>query len=179
MKPIDLTRYLPRNKEDAQGAAALVALGYPTVEPVLRHMLEWLKTNGSPVDLVMREFFASLGVPGVPVVRKALQSRHDFLKFAVTTHVVVCWPREAVAGVQTELQSLATGSGFYGTDLVAMKLLIEHSLADRAWLSEWSEFKVKRLRELLASAEELRSLLRASLPPGRPKAGDARSGGSE
>ena len=161
VKSSDLTRQLPRNKDDAEGAAALIALGYPTVEPVLRHMLEWLKTNGSPVDLLMREFFVSLGVAGVPVVRAALQSRHDLLKYAVTTHVVARWPAEAVAGVQAELQVLATGSGFYGTDLVAMKLLIEHALADRAWLAEWSAFKIKRLRELLASAEELQVLLGA------------------
>lgn len=160
MKQADLTCQLPRNKEDASSANALVALGYPTVKPVLRHMLEWLKTNGSPADLVMREFFVSLGVHGVPVVREALQSRHDFLKYAVTTHVVARWPKEAVAGVQTELQSLATGSGFYGTDLTAMKLLIEHGLADRAWLQEWSEFKLKRLRELLDSAEEIQLLLK-------------------
>jgi hypothetical protein len=161
VKPADLTRQLPRNKDDAQGAAALIALGYPAVEPVLRHMLEWLKTNGSPVDLLMREFFVSLGVAGVPVVRAALQSRHDLLKYAVTTHVVARWPAEAVAGVQAELQALATGSGFYGTDLVAMKLLIEHALAERAWLAEWSAFKIKRLRELLGSAEQLQLLLDA------------------
>lgn len=160
MEETELTRRLPQNKEDAGSAAALVSLGYPTVEPVLRHMLEWLKTNGSSVDLIMRDFFVSLGVHGVLVVRDALRSRHDFLKYAVTTHVVARWPREAVAGVQTELQGLATGSGFYGTDLVAMRLLIENNLADRAWLMEWSTFKIKGLRELLSSAEQLEVLLR-------------------
>lgn len=159
MDKSELTGRLPHNKEDADSAAALVSLGYPTVEPVLRHMLEWLKTNGSPVDLIMRDFFVSLGVNGLSVVRDALRSRHDLLKYAVTTHVVARWPKEVVAGVQSELQGLATGSGFYGTDLVAMKLLIEHNLADRAWLMEWSAFKIKRLRELLSSAEQLEVLL--------------------
>ena len=59
------------------------------------------------------------------------------------------------------MQGLATASGFYGTDIIATRLLIEHNLAERGWLAEWSNFKVTRLRELLASAEELQTLLRA------------------
>jgi len=154
-----LNRLLPRNKEDSPRAAALVALGYPTVEPVLPHMLEWLETNGSPVDMVMREFFVTLGVHAVPAVQKALRSRHDLLKYAVVTHVVARWPADAVAALQSELQGLATGSGFYGTDITALRLLIEHRLAERSWLVEWSRFKVDRLRELLTSAEEISRLL--------------------
>jgi Domain of unknown function (DUF5071) len=156
-----LNRLLPRNKEDAQSAVALVALGYPTVEPVLPHMLEWLKTNGSPVDLIMREFFVALGLNGVPVVRQALHSRHDLLKYTIIAHVVNHWPAEAVAALLSELQGLVTTSGFYSTDIIAIRLLIEHNLAERRWLAEWSNFKVTRLRELLASAEELQTLLGA------------------
>jgi hypothetical protein len=64
---------LPQNKEDASGAAALVVLGFPVVEPVLGHMLDWLKTNGSPVELVMRDFFVALGLKAVPAVQRALR----------------------------------------------------------------------------------------------------------
>jgi len=32
-------------------------------------------------------------------------------------------------------------------------------LADRAWLKAWGQFKGKRLRELLAQAEEIERLL--------------------
>jgi hypothetical protein len=154
-----LKRLLPRDKNDVEGARALVSLGYPTVEPVLTQMLEWLKTNGSPVEMVMREFFVSLGIDGVPVVQKALSSRHDLLKYSVLKHIVVWWPAEAVAALKTPLQSLATGSGCYGTDLIALRLLVEHQLADRTWLKAWVQFKGKRLRELLAQAEELERLL--------------------
>jgi Domain of unknown function (DUF5071) len=154
-----LKRLLPRDKNDVEGARALVALGYPTVEPVLTQMLEWLKTSGSPVEMVMREFFVSLGINGVPVVQKALGSRHDLLKYSVVTHIVVRWPVAAVAALKTQLQSLATGSGGSGTDLIALRLLVEHQLADRAWLKAWAQFKGKRLRELLAQAEEIERLL--------------------
>lgn len=159
MNAATLKQMLPRNKEDAVGAKALTALGFPAVEPVLPQMLEWLKTNGSPVELVMREFFVSLGLPAVPVIQNALRARHAHLKYAVVTHVVKFWPAEAVAPLAAELQVLATDSGFYGTDLTALRLLVEHDLADRAWLEEWSRFKVNRLRELLEQAEEIQRLL--------------------
>jgi hypothetical protein len=75
------------------------------------------------------------------------------------TNVVAKWPAEAIAPLTIQLQALATGSGFYGTDLVALRLLTEHRLADRAWLMEWSQFKTKRLRELLSQAEDIYGLL--------------------
>jgi hypothetical protein len=154
-----LKRLLPRDKDDAEGAGALAALGYPTVEPVLPQMLDWLKSNGSPVELVMRNFFVTLGVHGVPVVQRALASRHDGLKYSVVMNIVAKWPAEAIAALKVQLQALATGSGFYGTDLIALRLLVEHHLADPAWLKEWAQFKTKRLRELLSQAENVEALL--------------------
>jgi hypothetical protein len=53
-------RLLPRDEDDAETARALVALGFPVLEPVMSQMLEWLKSNGSPVEAVMRDFFAAL-----------------------------------------------------------------------------------------------------------------------
>ena len=122
-------------------------------------MLDWLKSNGSPVELVMREFFASLGTRAVPVVQKALASRHDGLKYSVMENVVSKWPNEAIALLKVQLQGLATGSGFYGTDLIALRLLVEHQLAEPDWLKEWAQFKTKRLRELLSQAEHVEGLL--------------------
>lgn len=154
-----LKRLLPRDRDDAEGARALVAMGYPAVAPVLPLMLDWLKSNGSPVELVMREFFALLGVDAVPAVQKALSSRHEGLKYSVVMYVVSRWPVEAIKPLKLQLQGLATGSGFYGTDLIALRLLVEHQLADQAWLKEWANFKTKRLRELLAQAEHIEGLL--------------------
>jgi hypothetical protein len=160
MNRTELLQLLPHNKEDAARAIALTKLGYPTVEPVLEQLIDWLRTNGSPVDRVLREFFASLGEPAVPVVRKVLRSRHELHRHAVVAHVVMHWPRQAVALVKPELEMLATASDFCGTDLAAMQLLLKHGLCEPAWLAQWAEFKVRRLHELLASAEELNRLLK-------------------
>jgi hypothetical protein len=159
MNAKSLKQLLPRNKDDAEGAKALVAIGYPTVEPVMSQMLDWLKSNGSPVELVMREFFANLGARAVPVVEKALASRHDGLKYSVMKYVVSKWPVDATSQLKVQLQGLATGSGFCGTDLIALQLLVEHRIAEPPWLKEWAEFKIKRLQELLAQAEKINGLL--------------------
>ena len=161
-EPMDaksLKRLLPRNKDDVEAARALVALGYPAVGPVLPQMLDWLKLIGSPVGSVMRDFFVGLGIHAVPVVQKALASRHDALKYSVVTDIVAQWPFEAVAPLKVQLQALATGSGGYGSDLVALRLLTVHGLADPSWLREWARFKAKRLRELLSQAEHIEGLL--------------------
>src|SRR5262245_23025829 len=125
-----LKRLLPRDKHDVEAARALVALGYPAVAPILTQMLEWLKVSGSPVALMMGEFFVALGMDGVPVVQKALSSRYNLLKYAVITHIVVRWPAEAIAALKPQLHSLVTDSGLNGTDLIALRLLAEHQLAD-------------------------------------------------
>lgn len=149
----ELLLRLPRKKDDAANAIALIKLGYPVVEPVLPQMLDWLRTNGSPVDLVMRDFFAALGRPAIEVVSKALRSRHELLQHTILAHVVDKWSCEDVSHLKGELEMLVTGSGFYGTDIVAMQLLQRHGLSDTTWLREWAEFKVERLRRLLQSTE--------------------------
>ena len=153
MTRAELLKLMPRNKDDAARAVALTKLGHPAVEPVLADLIDWLRTNGSPVDMALRPFFVSLGEVAVPVVRKVLRSRHEFHRYTVVTHVVAHWPENAVALVKTELEALATGDGFSGTDLAALDLLVKYKLSPPAWLAEWAAFKVKRLRELLAHAE--------------------------
>lgn len=159
MNVTELKRLLPRDKSDVAAAKALVAYGYPMVEPVLPQMLEWLKAYESPVEAVMREFFVSLGSHGVPVIQKSLSARNDLLKYAIVTHVVVRWPAEAIAALKVPLQALAANSGPYGTDLTALQMLAEHKLADRQWLTEWAAFKRKRLSALLSQARSIENLL--------------------
>jgi hypothetical protein len=72
----ELLALLPRNKGARSRALALAKLGYPTIEPVLEQLIDWLR-NGSPVDLAQRPSLAELGAPAIPVVRRVLRARHD------------------------------------------------------------------------------------------------------
>ena len=52
--PIDLTAHLSVDKTDAAAASKVVAIGFPSVEPVLPRLLEWLHNMNWPV----RKFFS-------------------------------------------------------------------------------------------------------------------------
>ena len=158
MERKELTAVLPRNRDDAENANALIALGYPTVEPVLKPMLDWLKSNGSPVELVFRPFFAQVGAPALSLVKDALSSTHELWKFSIVRNVVYAWPRDLVVELQPHLEGLVQHSGFYSTDLVALEILSRHRLSEPSWLREWTLFKKLRLQEqfeLLAAIELL------------------------
>lgn len=159
MDPSALRRLLPRDKHDLESARALASLGYPTVAPVLPQMLAWLKNDGSAVAAVMADFFVDLGVAAVPAVRDALGSRGAALKHFVVARIVARWPAHAMAQLRPQLEALATGSAEFGTDLLALRLLAEGRLCERAWLRQWAAFKRKRLGDLLRQAQEIEQML--------------------
>jgi hypothetical protein len=143
----ELTRLLPRNKEDVKSVAGLLELGYPTIGPVLPNLFDWLKTNGSPVELQLRVFFANLGEPSLPLVQRALSSGHELWIFTALRHVAWHWPKTLVAALQGDLERLLQSYGFYPTDLVALNLLGCHGLLSEAQMLEWTSFKRQRLQE--------------------------------
>lgn len=57
MQKSELTKLLPKNGKDVEGARAILALGFPTIEPVLPSLFQWLETSGSDVELLIRPFF--------------------------------------------------------------------------------------------------------------------------
>jgi len=153
--PAELRALLPRNKNDEASARALVALGYPALEPVLDEMVGWLKTYPSPVEGAMREFLIRLGAPAIEAVRRGLSGRTEALRYGIVAHVVSHWPAACVARLERELVGLAAGPGDGGTDLIALSLLVEHGLGDRGWLRQWAEFKLARARERCAQSERI------------------------
>ncbi len=146
----DLTSLLPRDRDDVENAKALVALGFPKVEPVLPSLFQWLETSGSEVELVIRPFFACLGEPALDLVRAALQTtakpaRQECLLRYVLPH----WPAETVAKLLPELIALLGTYGFYALDVWALKLLLDKGLGDRSELERWHNHKRTRLTEQL------------------------------
>ena len=152
MERSELTKLLPKNSSDVDGARAILALGYPTVAPVLKSLFQWLETSGSDVDLLMRPFFASLGEPAVELVAEALSSpSKPARKAALLQHVLPSWPREVLAHIEPQLKALIQDYDYYGLDAWALKLLIEKGLARDEDLEGWRRIKITRLREQLAA----------------------------
>lgn len=151
-----LRRLMPRDADDVESARALMALGYPVLEPVLADMLRRLKDHNSPVADIFCEFFASLGAPAAHEIGRVLMSsRMPDLRHQLVSRVLPRWPREALAQVSAPLQMLVTHSDAFDTDLRCIRLLAQHQLADRQWLQDWLRFKCERMERHLAFAREL------------------------
>ena len=126
MERSELTRLLPKGRTDVEGTRAILALGFPGVEPVLPSLFQWLETNGSEVELLIRPFFAELGEPALGLVRDALESSiKPARKAALLQHVLPSWPADVVAKLEPQLLSYLDRYDFYGLDAWALKLLIE------------------------------------------------------
>jgi hypothetical protein len=154
MNRSDLTKLLPRNGADIENARALVDLGYPTVKPVLTSVFQWLETSGSPVEMIIRPFFAGLGEPALELVRDALAVPiKPARKHALLRYVLPSWPASVVKKLEPELCGLIQQYDFYGLDVWALRLMIDKGLETHEGNARWKAQKIERLRELLAVLE--------------------------
>jgi hypothetical protein len=146
----ELAALLPKDRNDVANAKAIIALGYPTVEPVLRSLFQWLETSGSEVELVIRPFFATLGEPALDLVKEALEGpTKPARKAALLRYVLPSWPKETIAKIEPQLLTFLDGYDFHGLDVWALKLLLDKGVGPREELMRWKDFKRSRLQEHL------------------------------
>ena len=148
MERSELTAMLPKNRDDVESARAIVALGYPTVEPVLKSLFQWLETSSSPVELIVREFFAEIGEPALPLVREALQAQiKPARKHCLLRHVLPHWPSEVLEKLGGELWNLLQEP--HGLNVWSLKLMLDKGINDRVKLLQWRELFLEDLTEQL------------------------------
>jgi uncharacterized protein DUF5071 len=70
----DLATLLPRDKFDTERAEAIIALGFPAIEPIVPALLEWMQDLNWPVAQVLQPFLASIGSPLAPHIRRILET---------------------------------------------------------------------------------------------------------
>ncbi|MCC2956344.1 hypothetical protein LK542_12030 [Massilia sp. IC2-477] len=152
-----LTRRLPKDSGDVAAAAELVALGYPTVAPVLPHLFQWLETSGSPVEMVLRPFFSSLGAPARDLACEALL-RHNkpAVKHCLLRYILPHWPREVL--VTLPLEGYLYSGDAHGLDVWALKLMVEKRIPTHdglRGLAAAKAFKTAHYEALLAVLDKL------------------------
>ncbi|HEY6545107.1 MAG TPA: hypothetical protein VIZ64_09445 [Dokdonella sp.] len=161
MDRAQLLRLMPRDKDDADGARAIVEIGLPAAAPVLCEIIQLLRTHDSVVATEFARLLAVHPGPSWSEVASELQlGRNDAIKHALVASVVCRWPAEWVAKVAPALQIVATHAGFFETDLLCIDLLERHALADRAGLRDWLAFKEARLERHRALAGAIAARLR-------------------
>lgn len=104
---IDPRELLPRDKSDMQAAHAIVALGYPAVQPVLRDLLTWLKDCNWPVSYPIGDFLASLPEPVAPLVWEVLRGDDDLWKYWCIVRLISAMPAAVAEQFRAELTRLA------------------------------------------------------------------------
>src|SRR3954453_10350146 len=104
----ELTKLLPSDKRDTEKVKAIVALGFPAVEPILPALLEWMQDINWPVAQALQPFLASIGAPLAPHIRSVLNTDDDVWKNWVLCHIVVESP-ELQTMLRADIEILATG----------------------------------------------------------------------
>ena len=142
-----LRHLMPKNAEDVDAARELVALDPAELAPVVPEMLRHLKHHNSPVSATFCEFFAKHGERYVANVVSFLgRNTLPEVRLLLLGRVLPSWSREAVSECAGALSMIVTDPHSLNSDLLAMRLLARHRLADPKWLREWSQFKVARLQ---------------------------------
>ncbi|AVP96806.1 DUF5071 domain-containing protein [Ahniella affigens] len=93
MRP-ELFALLPCDKSDTAKAEAVIAAGYPAVEPLLPRLIEWVQDMNWPVAVVLAPFLAGIGRPMEDHVRQVLMTTDEVWKY---------WVLECIVGKSAEL----------------------------------------------------------------------------
>jgi uncharacterized protein DUF5071 len=101
---------LPRiaHKSDWVTAKAIVALGWPTVQPLIPHLLEWTQDGNWPVAHVLSPFLASIGKYILPEIRAVLNQTDDAeWKWFCIWDIIRLMDRATAMELRPELERLA------------------------------------------------------------------------
>lgn len=104
--PTDPRDLLPRHKSDCDRAAAVIALGYPAVAPILGDLLEWLRDGNWPVSRPIGDFLASLGEPALPHVATVMAGGDPTWKYWCIKRLIERMPPALAERFRPELVRL-------------------------------------------------------------------------
>jgi hypothetical protein len=156
MERRQLNQLMPKNARDADAARELVSLGASEIGSVVPEMLRLLKNVDSPVCATFADFFAREGECFADHIANQLsRSTMPEVKWVIVSKILPSWSSEALRPLSGAIGMLMSGSEWYGTDLLCIRLLAKHSLVERSRLEEWLKFKQHRLRRLSEMADEV------------------------
>jgi hypothetical protein len=153
----ELMRVMPANGDDLPAANRIVETGHPTVVPVMRDMVRWMRVAQSPVADTFAQFFGALGAPAVNVIAEGLLRENCWLRHRVFSQILPKWPPEVIRQLTNVLTVIATQPDAYDNDLRSVAVLTKYRLADPEWLKEWITFKKEGMaarHQLLLEVEE-------------------------
>lgn len=137
---------------------ALVAPGWPAVEPRIDEIFGWLEDPNCTGWQVAHEFLQGVGSPLVPHVRRALKEAGPEVRSALLG-LVEGWPATDVRPLTEVLVDLSELPDPWDNDLAALALLVKNRLMERDWLLRRVEGQVRAHEASLRSLKQMRNLL--------------------
>ncbi len=155
---------MPRNAADTEGAAKIIAMGYPMIEPIHRDMVLCMRVADSLVGNAFAAYFADTGGAAAPAISEGLQRENCWLRHRFFTIVLPAWSDHDLAGIANMLTMVATQPDAFNNDIRCVGLLAERGLADPSWLSDWIGFKRERMRERAQLIEKVSDVINKAHP---------------
>ncbi|MBO1362094.1 DUF5071 domain-containing protein [Acetobacter sacchari] len=95
----------PDYKTETDKAGAIVKLGWPAVEPVLQHIVDWVSDRNDPVAHVFAPFLIDIGLPVAPHIAIILAGYDGWRKYTLLVDVVAN-SHQLAGALRRELESL-------------------------------------------------------------------------
>ena len=96
-----------RSKSDIEHVSQIIELGFPSVEPLLPHLFEWIQDMNWPVAKRVAPFLVSIGRPMFPALNDILAGADLSWQYWCISDVIGKLPKELASDYRTLLERIA------------------------------------------------------------------------
>lgn len=139
--------------------AALVAPGWPAVEPKIDEIFGWLEDPNCTGYAVAMNFLRGVGPELTPHVDRGLRSGDPELRYALLTSLLPGWSREALLPLSPAIEKLVWEYDDWDVDIAALELLVPHKLGDAKRLKNRIDNRISGAESSLKDLRRLRDEL--------------------
>ncbi len=146
---------MPKNKDDFEAAQSIIQLGSPTIDPVFKDMLLWLRIYKSPVADIFATFFAQLAPQPIDLIKKYIGTNSETLRNRILVDILPKWPVVAIQQLSINLTTLATRPDISNNDIECFSFIIKYDLAEPSWVKQYIDLRKKQADERVQLLTEL------------------------
>jgi hypothetical protein len=104
---MDLSICIPADKHDQTAVERAAALGFPTINPILPDLLEWLQDINWPVAPVVADLLAKAGVEIAPHINAVLKGDDGVWKYWILTSLAEHLHRDVWTLIEADVERLS------------------------------------------------------------------------
>lgn len=104
---MELPSYIPNDKFDVAAIERATTVGFPTLDPIIPELLEWLQDANWPVANATASLLVNAGNEIIPHLKHALNSNDSIWKYWLITLLIENFPPEMFEKVRVDMEALA------------------------------------------------------------------------